>query len=323
MEEVRSSDIRRLENLHNFFLCYFSKKNSVCPLDQISLSVEDIFPDNYTKREIEQLRKSYPEQFPCIAPEVFYCKFAALSCDFKTLSKVEIDSHMEDKNKEHLDLMLKSHLKNQYKSWEPTEKSPNSKQGDNNPFFQQQQSTNDLISAMYERIVVLEQQNLEQSYKIENMQSMEQRRHGVLVWRLEDFRQKIDQMQTNPGMMIYSNDCYTDPNGYKFCARINLSQKNKDVGVSLHIHLMKSENDYHLLWPFVGRIKISMIHKDASHSQHDVLMSKPDILAFHRPTQDISPRGFGFIDYAFVNDIYTKGFTDNNVLTLKITMNIV
>lgn len=286
--------------------------------------MEDIFPDNYTKREIEQLRKSYPEQFPIVAPEIFYCKFAALSCDFKTCSKDEIDKHMEDTNKEHLDLMLRSHLKNQYKSWEPTEKSPNSKSNDNNPFFQQQQSTNDLISAMYERIVVLEQQNREQSSKIENMQAMEQRRHGVLVWRLEDFSLKIEQMQSNPGMMMYSNDCYTDPNGYKFCARINLSQKSKDgAGLSLHIHLMKSENDYHLLWPFVGRIKITMINKDASHSQHDVLMSKPDILAFHRPTQEISPRGFGFIDYAFVNDIYRKGFIDNNTLALKITMNIV
>lgn len=59
-------------------------------------------------------------------------------------------------------------------------------------------------------------------------------------------------------------------------------------------------------------------------SQIDVIMSKPEILAFHRPQQEISPRGFGFMEYAVINDIQKRGFvTDDNVLTIKIQMNIV
>jgi TNF receptor-associated factor 6 len=53
-------------------------------------------------------------------------------------------------------------------------------------------------------------------------------------------------------------------------------------------------------------------------------MSKPEILAFHRPQQEISPRGFGFMEYAIISDILKRGFvTDESFLTIKIQMNIV
>jgi hypothetical protein len=59
-------------------------------------------------------------------------------------------------------------------------------------------------------------------------------------------------------------------------------------------------------------------------SQIDVIMSKPEILAFHRPQQEISPRGFGFMEYAIISDILKRGFvTDESFLTIKIQMNIV
>jgi TNF receptor-associated factor 6 len=52
-------------------------------------------------------------------------------------------------------------------------------------------------------------------------------------------------------------------------------------------------------------------------------MSKPEILAFHRPISSISPRGFGFLEYASLNDIYKRGFVVDDTLVIKIQMNIV
>jgi TNF receptor-associated factor 6 len=272
----------------------------------MNLSLEDIFPDNFTKREIDNMRRSFPEQFE---PVVLECRFSTVSCDFKSSDPQEIETHMKSGIKEHIDLLLSCYLKRQYQSWESDKEAPTS-------------DIRDLVNEMYERIVVLEQQNREQQIKIEKLQQMETNRNGVLVWRIEDFRRKIDMMQANQQMMFYSSECFTDPNGYRFCARINLSQKMKDC-LSFHIHLMRSENDYHLSWPFIGRIKISMIHKDQAQWQQDILMSKAEILAFHRPREDISCRGFGFMEYAMVNEITKRGFIDNDCLTIKIQMNIV
>lgn len=94
--------------------------------------------------------------------------------------------------------------------------------------------------------------------------------------------------------------------------------------LGLHIHMMQSENDYHLDWPFKGRIKIQLIHpRGLSESQSDTIMSKPEILAFHRPEQRVSPRGFGFVEYACVQEIVRKGFIDRDTLTIKIQVNLV
>ncbi|KAG5670164.1 hypothetical protein PVAND_000445 [Polypedilum vanderplanki] len=297
------------------------KKNTKCPLDDMTLSVEDIFPDNFTKREIEQIRKSFPDQFEPPAVVLFECRFSTISCEFKTTEPEEMDRHMESAHKEHLEMLLSSYLKTQYQAWEPLEKTKN---GEKEAYLRQQSTTRDLVNAMYERIVILEQLTREQAIKIDKLQSMETRKHGTLVWKIEDFKKKIEIMQSNPNMMFYSTEAFTSPDGYRFCARINLSNKMRDC-LSLHVHLMRSENDYHLSWPFIGRIRISMIHtKDSSLTQTDCIMSKPEILAFHRPCEsEISPRGFGFTEYAVISDIIKRGFIENDCLIIKIQMNIV
>lgn len=187
---------------------------------------------------------------------------------------------------------------------------------------------------MYERIVILEQKQLEHSAKVDQlnqqmtkmalqMANVHTVSDGVLVWKIAQFSSKVDAMSANPNLMVYSNEAYTSPHGYRFCARVNISQKCRGF-IGLHIHLMRSDNDYHLDWPFKGRIKIQMIHpRNIADSQNDTIMSKPEILAFHRPHQDVSPRGFGFMEYACIGDIISNGFLDQDVLTIKVQINIV
>lgn len=256
------------------------------------------------------MRKSFPEQFDPPNP-IFECSFATISCEFKSIDAQELENHLKDNYKEHMDLLLSSHLKMQFKSWEPSEKPSEG-----------EQPTRDLINQLYERIVVLEQMNREQSIKIEKLSHLDTNRNGTLVWKIENFKRKVEMMEANANLRFYSPECFTDPNGYRFCGRINFSPKRRDC-LCLHIHLMKSDNDYHLSWPFIGRIKISMINKDQASTQDDILMSNPDILAFHRPQEDISVRGFGFMEYALVNDLFKRGFVNNDCLTIKIQMNIV
>lgn len=210
---------------------------------------------------------------------------------------------------------------------------PNKHQSNGDEYHNHKSSETELLKALYERIVVLEQQNREKDLKIEKLVQQISKNTfygdvhpryscGVLLWKITQFQSKVNAMSSDPNKMFYSAEAYTSPHGYRYCLRINISPKVKDY-IGLHVHLMQSDNDFHLEWPFRGRIKISMIHRNLNETKHDIIMSKPEILAFHRPNQEICPRGFGFLEYAGISDILSKGFVVMDTLTIKTHLTIV
>lgn len=201
--------------------------------------------------------------------------------------------------------------------------------GDPTAACDQQRTDANLLKALYERIIVLEQQTREQDSKLAQLSQQMARTRidprysgGVLVWQITAFAAKVAAMSADPNHMLYSGESFTSPHGYRFCVRLNISAKFPGL-IGLHVHLMQSDNDYHLDWPFRGRIKISMIHRNLNETQHDTIMSKPDIKAFHRPSQEISPRGFGFLEYAGIEQVLANGFVVNDTLSLKVQLSIV
>ncbi|GAB0090754.1 TNF receptor-associated factor 6 [Sergentomyia squamirostris] len=333
------------------------RKENACPVDNKPLSMEsDIFPDNFTRREILQIKKPCPNAtsgcLTNISPvemdahvlicefrrrsTAISCYFARCGCNFSTTSQEALEAHVRNEMGFHLELLLETFVKSNGSSrdfrgleaeshlWD----APTKANGSTTP-------NPDLMRAMYERIVVLEQKQQEHSVKMDKLreqlskmcsQTEMQAKYsdGVIVWQIGQFQSKVKAMSANPNIMFYSGETFTSPHGYKFCARINISPKVRDF-LGLHVHMMQSENDYHLDWPFNGRIRISMIHpENFSESQTDTIMSKPEILAFHRPTQEgVSPRGFGFLEYASIPDIERRGFIVRDTLTIKIQINIV
>lgn len=327
---------------------WIKNKNNCCPIDNKPLTENDLFPDNFTRREIQNMRKSCPNSsFGCqisISPldmdthilecsfrerlPAIECSFRQCGCTFKANTQSEIDAHLQEEMASHLNLLMASFKQNisfEFKSiernklWDAPNKNTN--------------GTEDLLKALYERIVVLEQQNREKDAKIEKLtldmskaclssDILARYSNGVLVWQITQFHSKIKSMRADPNKMYYSNEVFTSPHGYRFCARIKIAPEMKDY-IGLHIHLMRSDNDFHLDWPFRGRIRISTIHRNLNETRHETIMSKPDIQAFHRPTQEISPRGFGFVDYANINELISKGFIIMDTLSLKIELNIV
>lgn len=179
-----------------------------------------------------------------------------------------------------------------------------------------------LLQEMYERIVSLEQSALVHEAKIRHLEENPRYNDGILIWQIPDFNTRIQQMSANPKTMYYSPDMYTSQHGYRFCARINISPKAK-TSIGLHVHLMKSKNDFHLDWPFRGCFKIWMIHPDAAQKRADKIMTNEKVLAFERPKLDVCPRGFGFIEYATINEIQTGGFLTDDTLTIKFHITIV
>lgn len=48
------------------------------------------------------------------------------------------------------------------------------------------------------------------------------------------------------------------------------------------------------------------------------MMTRPELDAFKRPISDLNPRGFGYTEFALVDELFTQGYLDNNQLLIKI-----
>lgn len=338
---------------------WLQNHNQCCPLDNKQLSAEqDIFPDNYTRREIEQLKHKCPNSpHGCAVvaspielhrhlPSCPYrrqqqqqpleekCPFASIKCDFVGRPETnQLEEHLKTDMPHHMQLMLQAFQQTAIATWQPHKPHENGhKTGQLPPPPQYANGVDEqIVQTMYQRIVVLEQRAREQETRIENLHKQLRRQqpidarysNGTIVWQIEQLSALVERLRANANNQVYSHECYTSPYGYKFCARLNI-QPRKPHALSLHVHMMQSENDFHLDWPFKGRIKLCMVHpNDANLSQHDTIMTKPEILAFCQPHEVISTRGFGFLEYVNISNIMHLGFCADDRLLIKIEINIV
>ncbi|XP_013107963.1 TNF receptor-associated factor 6 [Stomoxys calcitrans] len=338
---------------------WLRNKSQWCPMDNKKITENDIFPDNFTKREIEQIQLKCPNtKLGCdyIAsplemerhkhncpyrsdeePTEEKCPFASIKCEFVGRPETNaLEMHLKEDMPHHLQLMLRSLQNTAISTWNPQKPQKSAAQTNGHsglppPPQYANGAEEQLIQAMYQRIVVLEQRACEQDVKIENLtkqisslRTQVDPRYscGTILWEIQNFHKLVEHLRSNTSNLVYSRECYTSPYGYKFCARLNIQPKNLQM-LSLHVHLMQSENDGHLEWPFIGRIKLCMVHRDMKLSQHDTIMTKPEILAFHQPRERISTRGFGFVEYANIADIIKRGYCENDRLVIKIQINMV
>lgn len=181
----------------------------------------------------------------------------------------------------------------------------------------------------------MEQQNRELSITVENqnstiiaLQALDRfndqelaSRHcyGMYVWKLDSFTERLNDMIIEPSKMIYSPGFYTNPNGYKMCARINISSKNSHY-LSIVLHVMKSDNDEALDWPFVGSILFILVHPDNSEkSIREKTLSQPGLEAFQKPLTRYNKRSFGYTEFVQINEL--KNFIRDNCLIFRIEIN--
>ncbi|XP_075211965.1 TNF-receptor-associated factor 6 [Lycorma delicatula] len=172
-----------------------------CPLDGQSLSWEnDLFPDNYTRREISQQRVQCPvedctEILPLIdaeyhvanchqtnEPTNLQCTFSNVGCDFIPSSMNHLKTHLEKELHNHLALITAvcsgltnriagSSYNNSLKSkaeeskfWDPKPKDQNDSTKPEGNNLQQ------LIRDLFEKVVLLEQKNREQEIQLQTLQ---------------------------------------------------------------------------------------------------------------------------------------------------------
>lgn len=144
--------------------------------------------------------------------------------------------------------------------------------------------------------------------------------NGVYIWRLHDFHEKLETMINDPLKMFYSPGFYTNPNGYKICARINISPKDSEF-LSLLLHIMKSENDDGLDWPFNGTMYFILVHPyDSEKDIREITSSRPDLEAFRKPVCELNKRSFGYTEFVKITNL--SDFLKNDCLIFRIEVRV-
>lgn len=144
--------------------------------------------------------------------------------------------------------------------------------------------------------------------------------NGVYIWRLHTFHEKLGSMINDPLKMFYSPGFYTSPNGYKMCARINVSSKDPEF-LSLLLHIMKSENDDGLDWPFNGMMYFILVHPhDWEKDIREITSSRPDLEAFRKPVCELNKRSFGYTEFVRIRNL--SDFLQNDCLIFRIEVRV-
>ncbi|RZC42466.1 TNF receptor-associated factor 6 [Asbolus verrucosus] len=341
---------------------WLERENACCPIDNTKLHKDvDIFPDNFTRREISQQKtkcpnivrgcleelspldvethlavcKYKPPELP--ENEKLRCSYVHVGCEDKFEDEPELQRHLEQHTQKHLNLLLQAYTKfaintqnaasssaiaQQANFWDPPSK--------NEPPVTASDNINGLLKALYEKVVLLEQKTREQDIIIANMSEQissfnltMSKMHlrycnGCYLWYFNDFKCKINAMRNDSHIMHYSPGFYTSTNGYRLCIRLNLSPKDPNY-IAILIHVMKTEHDHTLDWPFSGRLTVTLVHPLQSFRNiKETMMTRPELEAFKRPVQDMNPKGFGYTEFALIEELFTNGYVDNNQLLIKV-----
>ena len=106
--------------------------------------------------------------------------------------------------------------------------------------------------------------------------------------------------------------------------RINPNGVDTGYGshVSLFVHMMQSDWDDTLEWPFSGRISLSILDQsdDGEYKRHisETLVTRPNLLAFQRPTTPRNHKGYGYVEFAHIQTLEDRQYLKNDCLLVRV-----
>ncbi|ODM96721.1 TNF receptor-associated factor 6 [Orchesella cincta] len=249
-------------------------ENGKCPVDSVSLSHENIFPDNFTRREVLQTNVKCPNtgctsvhpigemekhietaHMGCVANGgggLLDCPYKEVGC-VVPLRQDQMDRHLKNDVHHHLQLLTAAYDASKYILHAPTssillglarlfcetgfsrlDKSSSSRRIERS----KSKSTRWLQRARLRSQLV---RNLSPSH-----QGLQRRYcHGVYVWRIPEFRKLCLEMRRNPNRVLNSPGFYTDTFGYKLCLRFNLKSPSSSSSASLPAASEGATSAYH------------------------------------------------------------------------------
>ncbi|XP_064169205.1 TNF receptor-associated factor 6 [Anguilla rostrata] len=143
---------------------------------------------------------------------------------------------------------------------------------------------------------------------------------GVFVWRVEGFSTHLRSQEAGQPVVIHSPGFYTGRPGYKLCLRLHLQTPTAprcSNYISLFVHTMQGEFDSQLSWPFQGTIRLAILDQADGQPHVEVMETKPDLLAFQRPTSPRNPKGFGYVTFLHLQALQQGHFVRDDTLLVR------
>ena len=113
---------------------------------------------------------------------------------------------------------------------------------------------------------------------------------GTNFWKIPQFLQRIEDVQSGKYTSIFSLPFYTSQRGYKLCLRLYILGDGigKGTHMSLFLVIMKGEFDAILQWPFTHKVSFRLINQHHGRDIVDVFQPDPLSSSFQRPKTDMN-----------------------------------
>ena len=146
--------------------------------------------------------------------------------------------------------------------------------------------------------------------------------NGTYIWRIQNYRQCRQEAISNPMSAMHSHPFYTSLYGYKMCLRINLNGVEGGVGkyIALFLHMMQGDYDNILEWPFCGKqITLSILNQSVAHGHiSQTFHVEEDLRPFKRPTERRNYKGYGYADFARIDEVREPWHVKNDTMLVKV-----
>ncbi|MBN3326653.1 TRAF6 factor, partial [Atractosteus spatula] len=144
--------------------------------------------------------------------------------------------------------------------------------------------------------------------------------NGIYVWKVENFSVYQRSQEAGQPVVIHSPGFYTGRPGYKLCLRLHLQTPSAPRCanyISLFVHTMQGQYDSQLSWPFQGTIRLAILDQADGNHHTEVMETKPDLLAFQRPTIQRNPKGFGYVTFMHLSALRQKDYLRDDTLLVR------
>ena len=147
--------------------------------------------------------------------------------------------------------------------------------------------------------------------------------NGTLLWRISDFKDKLNRALSLKNFSEYSPVIYTSKFGYKLCAQLFPAGSGDASGryMSIYFHLMPTEHDDILRWPFSHKIAFTLIDQaentEEANNVSYTIVPAPNAPNYQKPNQKMS-EGRGCHQFIALQELESRNYIKNDQIFIKI-----
>ncbi|XP_067125094.1 TNF receptor-associated factor 4-like [Centruroides vittatus] len=147
---------------------------------------------------------------------------------------------------------------------------------------------------------------------------------GVLLWKINDYNQKLTEAKSKEGFELCSIPFYSSQHGYKLMATVFLNGNGAGEGthLSIYIKLLPGDYDSLLPWPFSHTVSFTLYDQSSTPDKAcnivESFVPDPTWKNFQRPSREPDALGFGFPRFVSQETLRKRNYIRDDTLFIKV-----